>query len=260
MSQYKHKRIFIVGHPGAGKALLAKTLAEKLGWKFIDADSGLEFHVGRSLKEILGKQGEEAFYHCQSEILVNQFQKENIVVATDASIVCNEKIRQLLSTEFVVYLQVSTPVQLERNSRNPAPLLLIGEVKTFLDNLHHERDGLFEKVSSLTINSDDSALEKHVLRIINAVLEDKEIEGKVKQFKLDEKDLIYFHKKTHVPTRLSEQQALCLKLLAQGKTSKEIAQELNISYRTVEGHIANAMELLGCSSSKELIILYHDKP
>jgi len=33
MSQIK--RIFIVGHPGAGKALLAKALAEKLGWRSI---------------------------------------------------------------------------------------------------------------------------------------------------------------------------------------------------------------------------------
>ncbi|MDR3502061.1 MAG: hypothetical protein P4L79_05710 [Legionella sp.] len=33
-------RIFIIGHPGAGKALLAKTIAENLGWNYIDADSG----------------------------------------------------------------------------------------------------------------------------------------------------------------------------------------------------------------------------
>lgn len=250
MSQYKHKRIFIVGHPGAGKALVAKTLAEKLGWKFIDSDLGLEFHIGRTLKEIIGDQGEEAFYHCQSEILVNQLQNENIVVTTDASIVCNEKTRQLLSTEFVVYLQVSTRVQIERNSCQPAPLLLMADTKTFLDKLHHERDSLYEQVADLTINSDDNALEEHVLRIIKAVSEDKEIDGMLNQLKLDEKDLIFFHKKTHIATRLSDQQALCLKLLAQGKTSKEIAQEINISYRTVEGHIANAMELLGCSSSK----------
>lgn len=240
------------------KHYLQKTLAEKLGWKFIDADLGLEFHIGRTVKEILGK-GEDEFYHCQSEILTDQLKCENIVVTTDASIVCNEKLRQLLSAEFVVYLQVSTSVQIERTSRNPAPLLLITDMKTFLDKLHHERDDLYTESASMKINSDDSALEEHVSRIIKVISSNQSIEATSKQVQLSERDLILFHKKTHTLTRISDQQAICIKLLAQGKTSKEIAKEMNISYRTVEGHIANTMELLGCSSSKELIALYHDK-
>lgn len=55
------KRIFIIGHPGSGKILLAKTLAEKLGWQFIDSDFGLEFRIGRLLADILGNQGKKAF-------------------------------------------------------------------------------------------------------------------------------------------------------------------------------------------------------
>ncbi|WP_133135955.1 hypothetical protein [Legionella rowbothamii] len=31
-------RRFIVGHPGAGKILLTKTISENLGWNYIDAD------------------------------------------------------------------------------------------------------------------------------------------------------------------------------------------------------------------------------
>lgn len=32
------KRIFVVGHMGAGKALLSEALAKKLNWEFIDAN------------------------------------------------------------------------------------------------------------------------------------------------------------------------------------------------------------------------------
>jgi hypothetical protein len=42
-------------------------------------------------------------------------------------------------------------------------------------------------------------------------------------------DMILHHHKTHQPIQLSPQQALCLKLLAQGKSAKEIGQELEIS-------------------------------
>lgn len=258
MSQYK--RIFIIGHPGIGKGLFAKTLAEKLGWQFIDADFGLEFHIGRTMKAILGEQGEEAFQHCQTEILNLYLQKENIVAATDASIICTEKNRQLLSSEFVVYLKASTPVQLERTARNPAPLIPTTDIKTFLDTLHNERDGLYEQVGRISIDSDDSELEKHVLNVVKVVSAAKDSKQASDQVKLDEKDFIIYHKTRHIPVHLTDQQALCLKLLAQGKTSKEIGRELNISYRTVEGYVAKTMEQLGCTSSKELIALYFDQP
>ena len=180
-------------------------------------------------------------------------------MATDASIVCHEKNRQLLSSEFLVYLKVSTPVQVERTAHNPAPLLSTTDTKIFFDKLHIERDSLYEQVASLTINSDDSDLDEHVLRIIKHV-DVKDIKSVAAKLTLDEKDLTLFHKVLHIPIHLSTQQATCLKLLAQGKASKVIAQDMNISYRTVEGNIAMTMELLGCSSSKELIALYHNQP
>lgn len=257
MKQDKQNRIFIIGHPGAGKALLAKSIAEKLGWKFIDADFGLEFNIGRTINEILGS-GAADFYRCQADVLRELLKKENYVVATDASIVCDETLRNLLADEFVVYLEVSTHVQLERTSRNPAPLLLVTDVKTLLDRLHAERDELFVKTATLTIDSDDSALDTHVSQIINEISSDH-INTVNTKLQLDDKDLIFFHKQTHVKTQISYNQAICLKLLSQGKSSKEIAKELGISYRTVEGHIANMIELLGCTSSKELIALYHEK-
>lgn len=257
----KHpKHLFIIGHPGAGKAVLAKAVAEKLGWQYVDADSGLEFHVGRMLSEIVGSQGAKSFYNCQSEILTTLKSRENIVVTTDGSILNDTINRKLLEAEYVIYLKVSTSVQLERTSRNAAPLLSIKDLPSFFDELHQERDVLYETAANLIINGDDSDLDKHVSLIVENILGSDGEQNLSNQTIMDEKDKVIFHKTTHIAVHLSDQQALCLKLLAQGKSSKEIAQELKISYRTVEGHIAKAMEQLGCSSSKELIALYYDKP
>lgn len=164
----KYKRIFIVGHVGAGKAIFAKALADKLGWKFIDADFGLEFHMGRTLTEIIGKQGEESFHQCTAEILANQIEKEKIVVATDGNILATEKNRKLLSSEFVIYLKVTTPIQLERLTREP--LLSIADFKEFFDKLHLERDSLYEKSATFTINTSESldALDDAVSETIKA--------------------------------------------------------------------------------------------
>ncbi len=164
----KPKRIFIVGHSGAGKGVLAQALAKKLGWKFVDADFALAPTVGRGLSEILGDQGKEAFYHSLSDILSAQIKQENIVVATDDSIVCDEKNRTLLASEFTVYLKVSTKVQLERISTN-RPLLPMTDYKAFLDKLHHEQDAFYEKVSHFSTSSDNGNIEEHVTSVIKAL-------------------------------------------------------------------------------------------
>ncbi|RDI46998.1 shikimate kinase [Aquicella lusitana] len=162
------KRIFIIGHIGAGKGVLAQALAKKLGWQFIDADFALAPTIGRNLDEIIGTQGKAVFHHCLSEILSWQITKENIVVTTDDSIVCHEKNRQLLSSEFAVYLKVSTSVQLERISSN-RPLLPVADYKAFLEKIHDERDALYNQISSFSISSDSGSIEEHVLSVINAM-------------------------------------------------------------------------------------------
>lgn len=163
----KPKRIFVVGHMGAGKALLSEALANKLGWKFIDANPSLERYIGRSLNEILGKQGEEALHRCEAEIISHYIGKENVVVLLEEAVIATEVNRKLLSSEFVVYLKVSVPVQLERMKGGRIPLLPIADLKAFLDKQHLERDNLFEEVATLTIDS--VSVEDDVNRIIKAI-------------------------------------------------------------------------------------------
>jgi shikimate kinase len=147
------KRIFVVGHMGAGKALLSEALAKKLGWQYIDANPSLERLIGRSLSEIFGKQGEEAFHRCEAEIISHYIGFDHIIVPLEEGVVATEENRKLLSSECVVYLKVSTSTQIERMKGNPPPLLPIADLKAFLDKLHLERDHLFEEVATLIIDS-----------------------------------------------------------------------------------------------------------
>ena len=64
------------------------------------------------------------------------------------------------------------------------------------------------------------------------------------------------HKETKIPIFLAKQQSICLTLLMQGKTAKEIALAMNLSYRTVQHYLARIRQILGCASSRELILLY----
>lgn len=166
----KSKRIFIVGHTGAGKSARGDALAKKLGWQYIDANPGLERYIGRNLSEIMGKQGEEAFHQCEAEIISHYIDKEHVVVILEEAVVATEKNRKLLSPEFVVHLKISTPIQIERWSSGRSPLLPIADLKTFLDKQHLERDSLFEEVAKLTIEPSIS-VEEDINKIIKALEE-----------------------------------------------------------------------------------------
>ncbi len=161
------KRLFIMGHMGAGKALLAEALAKKLGWKFIDANPSLERYIGRNLNEILGSQGEAAFHRCESEIISHYISQEHFVMVLEEAVIATEENRKLLSSEFVIYLKVSVPVQIERMKGGRVPLLPIPDLKAFLDQQHLERDHLYEQVATLTIES--VSVEDDVNKIIQAI-------------------------------------------------------------------------------------------
>lgn len=115
-----------------------------------------------------------------------------------------------------------------------------------------------ESGSVQSIESDDNALDKHV-SAIEEIISKNGFTPNTQSDVLENKEYILLHKTKHTPVHLSEQQAYCLKLLAQGKSSKEIAKQLAISPRTVEGYIAKMIEKLGCNTSKELINLYFSR-
>lgn len=54
--------------------------------------------------------------------------------------------------------------------------------------------------------------------------------------------------------RLSPRQLVCLRLVASGKTTLEIAAELGISNRTVEQYVADACTRLGVHTRIEAVV------
>lgn len=61
-------------------------------------------------------------------------------------------------------------------------------------------------------------------------------------------------KKKMPADRLTSRQREIVQLLAEGKTSKEVAALLAVSVKTVETHRANIMKRLGCHSVSDLVV------
>ena len=164
----KAKRIFIVGQSGAGKGVVAEEVAKQLGWKFINADVLASVaSIGRSVTDVLGAGSEDKFNQTLTEILQHQITQENIVVTTDENVACDPKAREILKSEFTVYIEVSTSVQAERMS-NSRPLLPVDDYSALLDGLQKERNPWFAEVASFTINSDNGDIERDAKSVVEA--------------------------------------------------------------------------------------------
>ena len=163
------KRLFILGLPGAGKALVARTVAKKLDWKYIDADLGLEHQIGDHIAEILDDSGLKNFLKTQGRVLSQLKEKDNVVVTTDTSVVLSDENRELLHNEYSIYIKASVPTLIERYEHNPVPLLGNTNRKTLLDKLYKDRDNLYEQTAHLTIDTDIDYFDEHVSRILTEI-------------------------------------------------------------------------------------------
>jgi shikimate kinase len=71
---YKLKRapgIYLTGFMGSGKTSVAKMLADKLGWDFVDLDSEIEAAEHATIAEIFEGRGEPEFRRIETEMLKN---------------------------------------------------------------------------------------------------------------------------------------------------------------------------------------------
>ena len=74
-------RIVLTGFMGSGKSTIGRSLAQRLGWRFIDLDSLIEEHDGRPVPRIFAESGEPAFRVMETDALASALREARLVVA-----------------------------------------------------------------------------------------------------------------------------------------------------------------------------------
>jgi shikimate kinase len=71
----------LIGYRATGKTKLAKLLAERLGWDWIDADVEIERRAGKSIARIFAEKGEPAFRDLEAEVIADLCRRDRLVLA-----------------------------------------------------------------------------------------------------------------------------------------------------------------------------------
>jgi shikimate kinase/3-dehydroquinate synthase len=106
--QKENKNISIIGFSATGKTVVARKVAGRLNWTFIDTDDEIVKLSGKTIPEIFKKDGEEKFRVLERRVLQQACQKEKVVIATGGGAITVPKNQDLLrETSLVVCLEAS---------------------------------------------------------------------------------------------------------------------------------------------------------
>ncbi len=129
------------------------------------------------------------------------------------------------------------------------------EVKIIILTMHKSRQYLCYAMAAgadAYVLKEDSDME--LLTAIEQVLQDNIYISPVLSNELSESDVdVCVKNKNFPPEILTTRERQVLKMVAEGKTSKDIAELLSISARTVEHHRANLLKKLNLSNTADLI-------
>ena len=166
-----HLVIFLVGYRGTGKSTVARLLAERLGWGWVDADELLERRHGRSIRQIFAEEGEAGFRDKEAAILEELCRGERLVVATGGGIVLREdNRRRLRAAGRVVWLTADAMTIWRRLQEDPTtgarrPTLTVGGLAE-VEELLRVREPLYRECADLTVSTDGRTPEEIVAAIL----------------------------------------------------------------------------------------------
>ena len=158
--------IFLIGYRCTGKTSVGKSLAETLGWSFVDADSRLVEEYGMTIKEMVAAQGWDAFREKERTILKGICALDRQVIATGGGVILNNNnVTDMKNSGIVVWLR-ATPetikkriVQDEKTEDQRPSLTAKGLIEEIEETLLN-RNPLYENAMNFFVDTDSLSIDE----------------------------------------------------------------------------------------------------
>ena len=157
----KMQNIVLIGMPGAGKTSVGRTLAEKLGKRFIDLDETIEKLYGKKPESIIRLHGEREFRRTERVAAAWAGKFTGAVIATGGGVVTvDENFGSLSQNGKIVYVKRD----LNKLAVEGRPLSAGKSVET----LFSEREKLYESWKDIEVDNNGS-IDETVSEIIKKI-------------------------------------------------------------------------------------------
>lgn len=162
------RSVFLIGMMGAGKSTVGRLLAQRLNYRFVDADREMEAKSGVPIPTIFEIEGESGFRRRELVLLGELTQQAGVVLATGGGAVLDADMAQTLRQRgLVIYLRASADEIFRRTRQDRSrPLLQTADPRARINELLAEREPLYEKAAHLVFQSAASNPRRLVTRLI----------------------------------------------------------------------------------------------
>ena len=167
--------IALIGFRGTGKTTVARLLAARLGFRWVDADVEVERIAGKTIADIFEESGESAFRDLESEVVAELCQRGKTVVALGGGAVLREVNRVWIANcGQTVWLKASAEVLAGRIFGDPTtaarrPNLTNHGGRTEIDQMLLEREPIYRACATLEVDTDDKTPDEVADKIVQAI-------------------------------------------------------------------------------------------
>ncbi len=163
--------IILVGFMGAGKSVVGRLLARRLGRCFVETDDLIVAREGRSIPEVFRESGEARFRALEAEAVDALRLKRGDVIATGGGLPCREGRMELLrSLGTVIWLKGDFTEMYERATLAGERPMLAERSPAEAVALHRERESYYGQ-AHITIETRGLGVDQVVGRIVAALRE-----------------------------------------------------------------------------------------
>lgn len=145
--------IVLIGMPGAGKSTVGVVLAKKTARDFVDTDILIQTAQGRTLQDIVDRDGYAALRKVEEEALLGLHVQRHVISTGGSAVYSDPAMVHLKSDGVAVFLDVSLAT-LESRIPDFSTRGLAKRPDQSFAELFDERNGLYNKYADITIKCD----------------------------------------------------------------------------------------------------------
>jgi len=160
-----------IGYRATGKTTLAKLVAQRLGWDWIDADVEIERRAGKSIARMFAEDGEPAFRDLEVAVIADLCQRDRLILAAGGGAPLRPESRQAMRNGGKVVWLTALPETIASRMSSDAttaarrPNLTEKDPLAEIVELLHRREPVYRETADLVIDTEGRTPEELVAEV-----------------------------------------------------------------------------------------------
>ena len=156
----------LIGYRATGKTTLARRLALRLAWDWVDADVEIERRAGKSIARVFAEDGEPVFRDLEAAVIAELCRRPRLIVAAGGGAPLREESRRAMRNSGRVVWLTATPETIlarmtgDATTADRRPSLTNLPPRGEIEQLLSRREPIYREAAHLVIDTEGKSPEQ----------------------------------------------------------------------------------------------------